>query len=75
MTPLEANNTFCAQYYTVMRDKKTPQMYYKFETIHFNDGTNKNVLCYLSFDNIWMGSGLTKEYTRKELTDILIPIG
>lgn len=75
MTPLQANEIFCAQFYTTMKDGITPQMFYKYETIYFNDGTNKNVLCYLSFANIWMGSGLTKEYTRKELMTKLIPIG
>ena len=57
MTPQEASTQFGATHYIVMADGKTPQMYYRQEDIHFNDGTSKRVWAYLSFANIWMGSG------------------
>ena len=74
MTPQEASNKFGATHYTTMKDGKTPQMYYKYVTIYFNDGTYADWLHYLSFCNIWMGSGLVREYTPAELDSRLIKI-
>lgn len=45
-----------AQFYSAT-PRGTPQMWYKWETGTFNDGTPYKGLCYLSFAGIWMGSG------------------
>ena len=69
MTPQAAQAMYGATHYTAMRDGVTPQMYYKQENIHFNDKTSKLCWVYLSYANIWMGSGITKEQEH-----LLIPI-
>jgi len=55
LTPAEAQAEYGATHYSVTRDGK-PMMYYKRETIKFNDGTYTEVWVYLSFADLWMGS-------------------
>ena len=56
LTPQEAKERFGAQYYLTMKDGITPQMYYKFISTGFNDGTRKDVLNYKSSFGVWMPS-------------------
>jgi len=65
MTPKEAKKWFGAQYYLPKKDGKTPQLYYRIENIKYNDGTNKDVLEYLSFANIWFHSRMEKSSMHK----------
>ena len=44
-----------AEYYFPTPDG-IPQMYYKYELIKFNDGTEVKALCYLSYAKMWCGS-------------------
>lgn len=69
MTPQAAQAMYGATHYTAMRDGVTPQMYYKTSEIPFSDGTSHTCWVYLSYANIWMGSGITEEQEH-----LLIPI-
>jgi hypothetical protein len=42
MTPTEANQSYGATHYSVMRDEVTPQLFYKQKTIPYKDGTSLN---------------------------------
>ena len=58
MTPQEALKLYGATMYSTMKNGITPQLFYRWNEIKFNNGTFKYVLEYLSYANIWMGSGL-----------------
>jgi hypothetical protein len=55
MTPKDA------EYFMPMKDGVTPQMFYKFKTVKFNDGTEKQILNYYSSYRIWTPSSLNNE--------------
>lgn len=52
------DNLYGATHYSTKKDGITPQLYYKKIPIHLNNGTTVNVWHYLSYANIWMGSGI-----------------
>jgi hypothetical protein len=50
-----------AQFYLPMKDGKTPQLFYRIATIKWNDGTESQVLQYLSTcGGGWMNSDENK---------------
>lgn len=59
MTLEEAKTQYGATHYSTMKDGVTPQMVYRKMPIGFADGTCKAVWHYLSYCNLWMGSGIT----------------
>lgn len=72
MYPSEAKKNYGATHFMPMKDGVTPQMYYKQETIKFNDGTSTTVWVYLSYANLWMGSEFTRSPEGiKDLVEIV----
>jgi len=62
-----------ATHYTVMKDGITPQMYYRYTTTKWNDGTETQTLQYYSeCGSGWMNSSST--LTPAEIEQKLIPL-
>ena len=69
MTPQEANSIYGATHYQTMKDKVTPQMYYKFDWFCPIQKEFK-IWYYLSFANLWMGSGYSRETNIPNMEEI-----
>ena len=73
MTAIEAKQKRGAQYFMPMKDGITPQLFYRFENIKYNDGTIAPRLQYLSTcGGGWMGSmeNDEKSFVKNKLVKI-----
>lgn len=64
-----AKAEYGASHYMPMLDGVTPQLFYKQQTVHFNDGTSETWWHYLSYCNLWIGSSISAEHIAR-----LVPI-
>ena len=72
MNTLQAKNSG-AQFYQPMKDGVTPQLYYRYKDIKYNDGTTEPRLQYLSTcGGGWMGSmeKNPEEFVKNKLVKI-----
>jgi hypothetical protein len=71
MNTEEAKKYYGAQYYQTMKDGVTPQMFYRWKTVKYNDGTTGEVFQYLtSFDNWHNSSEKNPEEFVKKLVKL-----